>query len=168
MGTKQLSRVAWLARVDSLPLVIPMPRSHLICLLTALLLAVSEQIPSQLSYAYPSYGNELAQFNRYITLADQFSHVNASYLYETYRTCGETVGFRNYHCRDNIRKQQTDTRQRLYTPKRDSGKKYIPDCSYRVLESNSTYSYSSSHSSSYSSTYSFLIAQEKCSSSFVL
>ena len=117
-------------------------------------------LSSTSSSLHPSYGNELAQLNRYISLVDAQSSFNVSEVYEAYRSCEQSVspekGFRFYTCRGDIRKQQMAIRSPLYKPgRRPASKKYVTDCKYRVVNSND-------------SSYSFQISQEECKSKFSL
>ena len=110
---------------------------------------------------HPSYGNELAQLDRYISLVDTQGTLNVSELYEAYRSCEQSIspekGFRFYTCRGDIRKQQTVKRSHLYKPERRTAnsKKYLTDCKYRVVNTSDSSS-------------SFQITQSDCKSGFSL
>jgi hypothetical protein len=105
-----------------------------------------------------SFGNELAQFQRYISIADKHSEINASELYETYRACEQEYTIRNLKtCPETIRTEQLATRLPLWEPKRnrDVRKKYQRDCEYAI-------------SASSNASYSFQINQSGCKSQFSL
>jgi hypothetical protein len=110
-----------------------------------------------------SFGNELAQFQRYVSIADKHSVINASVLYETFRACEEAFTVREAFtiddlitCQDTIRKQQL-ARLPLWKPKRnpDVRKRYLRDCEYVI-------------STSSNASYSFQISQSACQSEFSL
>jgi hypothetical protein len=113
-----------------------------------------------------SFGNEIAQFHRYISIADKHGFINASALYETYIACEEQLSLQKYtdhalqnldNCVEIIGTQQLATRLLLWTPKRDpnSKKRYQRDCEYTISTSSNT-------------SYSFQINQTACKSEFSL
>jgi hypothetical protein len=105
-----------------------------------------------------SFGNELAQFQRYISIADKHSVINASEFYETYRACEQEYTIHNLKtCPETIRIQQLATRLPLWKPKRnpDVRKKYQRDCEYAI-------------SASSNASFSFQINQSACQSKFSL
>jgi hypothetical protein len=110
-----------------------------------------------------SFGNELAQFQRYVSIADKRSVINASVLYETYRACEEAFTIQEAFtihdlntCQETIRMQQL-ARLPLWKPTRnpDARKRYLRDCEYVI-------------STSSNASYSFQISQSACKSGFSL
>ena len=105
-----------------------------------------------------SFGNELAQFERYVSIAEKHSVINSSELYETYRACEEAYSIHNLkNCQETIRKQQLETRLPLWKPKRnpDVWKRYERDCEYAISASSNC-------------SHSFQINQSACKSEFSL
>ena len=112
-----------------------------------------------------SFGNELAQFQRYISIADQHGNLNASMMHEIYRETEET--FRacekrhatdsKRECVEGIKKQQVAMLSPLWKPMRNVNfpKRYQRDCEYII-------------SASTNASYSFQIKQLACKSEFSL
>lgn len=117
-----------------------------------------------------SYGNELDQFYRYISLVDKYgsSSLNASNLYEKFRTCERNtvpeLGFRHYNCRHDIRKEMTETMTTLIDHNlfRDPvvNKRYGLDCSYNITAADTMFGNATS--------FQFLIVQSNCKRNFNL
>lgn len=112
-----------------------------------------------------SYGNELEQFYRYISIVD--SQVNATNLYDKFRTCEKNtvpeLGFRHYNCRHEIRKEMMDSYKPLidHTHLRDPNvnKRYSLDCTYNI---NITENLLLQNSTSFE----FMIFQSNCQQNF--
>jgi hypothetical protein len=110
-----------------------------------------------------SFGNELAQFQRYISTADKHSNINVSMLHESYRAreqnyraCEQIYANGSKRaCVDEIRKQQGVTLLPLWTPMRNANftNRYQRDCEYVI-------------SASTNASYSFQIKQSTCKSGF--
>ena len=82
-----------------------------------------------------SFGNELAQFQRYVSIADTQSTINATVMYEMYRACEEKYSTRNLkECYEDVRTQTAAMRLPLWKPIRNPNfpKKYQRDCEYVI------------------------------------
>jgi hypothetical protein len=105
-----------------------------------------------------SFGNELAQFHRYVSIADKHSVINASAMYEMYRACEEEYTSQNLKaCHGDMRSKIAATRLPLWKPERNPKfpKKYQRDCEYVLSAAMDT-------------SYSFHIEQSACRSEFSL
>jgi hypothetical protein len=110
-----------------------------------------------------SFGNELAQFQRYISTADKHSKINVSMLHESYRAreqnyraCEQIhANDSKRECVEEIRKERVATLLPLWIPTRNANftNRYQRDCEYII-------------SASTNASYSFQITQSACKSGF--
>lgn len=102
------------------------------------------------------FGNELAQFQMYVSIADKHNVLNASEMYEMFRACeNEYTTLHLKVCHEYMRTRIAAMRLPLWKPKRDPTfpKKHLRDCEYVISAASDT-------------SYSFQIHQSACISEF--
>jgi hypothetical protein len=106
-------------------------------------------IDYSINNGFSSYGNELEQFYRYVSLtkaidieklASNNGNLNESFIYELYRQCERgtvpELGHRFYNCRHDIRKTLSEIIVPLWSHARDEhqDKKFQVDYTYSILK----------------------------------
>jgi len=120
-----------------------------------------------------SYGNELEQFYKYITISNENlnkSNLNETILYEKFHFCEKNtipeLGFRHYNCRHDIRKEMIESIIPLldHNNNRDPivNKRYAVDCKYNILIPEDL----SFENSKSTDLFQFIITQNNCQRQF--